>query len=172
MPVAPPQSPPQIANPMVPLPHGVVFAPGQTQSTNTSSQQNPSQQVIGTDAQPFSVFAYFGAIRSVTLTFPNLPKRATRNNPITPLYSGQNLLTVRSGSYLLFTCSLMGGVPAQGAIITVTPQAITQSGVRVTGPFLGSERFITFQAVVTVKQAPFTQTVQGTVFAQLSLSTQ
>lgn len=161
----------QVANSMVPLPNGIMYQPGLTQSTNTSSQANPGQQFIGADAQPFNLFVTPGTPAQVTVTFPNLPKRATRNNPITQLFSGQNNLSVGANDYLLLDCSLMGVGQAAQATLTVKSQALTKTGVIAVGPFLGGENFVTFQAIVIASNAAISQYISGTVSAKLYLAT-
>jgi hypothetical protein len=158
-----------VAAPMVITPGGQTFAPGQTQSTNTNANPNAQTQFVGADSVPFSALGNPSSPTKITVTFPNLPKRNLGPNPLTPLYASADNQSLQVGpnGYLLLLCFIQGSPGAAGTVVTATPQAITKTGTIVTGPHLGSENFLTFQAVVTIANSPLTQQVSGTVGAHL-----
>jgi hypothetical protein len=145
-------------------------APGQTQATNTNANPNPQNQLVGVDSAQFTGQGNPTLPTAITVTFPNLPVRNQRNNPLSALGASRNRLYVQANRHLLLTVFVQGTNGAPGTIVTAKPQALTTAGVVVPGPFLGSENFETFQAVVTIANSPLIQTVTGSVVAHLHLA--
>lgn len=152
------------------MPRGIVYAPGQTQSTNTSANPNPQMQLVGADAVAFAISASPARSTTLIVTFPNLPVRDVQNNPLTGLASTKNTLQIGPNGHLLLFCFVQGQNAANGTVVTATPIAITKDGVRATGPFLGSEVFATFQAKIVVSNSPIAQQVKGSIGAHLMLA--
>ncbi len=167
MPIPPPVTSAPIA---VPLLNGQPYAPGQTQSTNTNANPNPQNQLVGVDAVTFVGQGNPAIPTKITVTFPNLPVRNVQQNPLTPLQASNKNLITSPNTHLLLVVFVQGSPGAAGTVITAAPQARTVSGVIMPGPFLGSENFLTFQAVITIANSPLVQTVRGSVVAHLHLA--
>lgn len=128
-------------------------------------------QLLGIDAATFQLTAANGY--SQTITFSALPSRNNTINPLNALQSSGTNVTILAKDQLIFLAFPQGVAvaPADYPLVSVTPLAIDTSNVRVPGPFLGSNTFQTFQAVVSAYvPTGFTGTISGMVAGMLYLS--
>ena len=160
---------------------GPALSPDPTQVNTLPSVQPPisatassTPQLLGFDAVQFS-FALNGGLGTQTVTFPQLPYRNNTANPLAVnTNAGQQTYTPQPIDLLMLDVSLQfnlqtTAIPA-GTVIGAIGQAITSANVRVLGPFLGHDTYVTFQAVVTASSSVMTGPVAGFVVARLWLS--
>jgi hypothetical protein len=134
--------------------------------------------LLGVDAQPFS-FTLNGAglvTAEITVAFPALPVRNNSTSSINAKNTQTDPLSILSGSRLIMIVGVQGlAIPGDTlANVTADAQAITTDNIYLPGPFLGSGKFRTFQAVIDVSATNFgTLTdaiVSGYVWAVLYLA--
>jgi hypothetical protein len=110
--------------------------------------------LLGVDAQPFNAMLNgSGAVNvSLTVSFPALPVRNGTNNPINNLGTQSDVLSILPENRLILLVSVQGIADIPGVIVSAiaAPQAITGDNTYLPGPFLGSGKFRTFQAVISL----------------------
>jgi hypothetical protein len=115
--------------------------------------------LIGVDAQPFSFTLNGDGLvnAEITIAFPALPVR----NSTTSAINGQNTqtdpLSIIPGSRLIMLVGIQSLQTPDDTLASVTAaaQAITADNTYLPGPFLGSGKFRTFQAVIDVSATNF-----------------
>lgn len=155
---------------------GPQLTPEPTQVQSLPSQPPPpagassTPLLLGFDAAQFTL-ALSGGLATATLTFPQLPYRNNTANPLAVnTNAGQQTYTPQAIDLLMIDVSIQNLVAPNGTVVGVSGQAITAANLRVIGPFLGHDKYVTFQAVVAANSSASTGTVSGFVVARLWLS--
>lgn len=126
-------------------------------------------QVLGSDAVVFTLPIPTPA---VIVTFPNLPKRNNTVNPLIASTVSPAPLSIAAKDHLLFYVFVQNANVPANVSLNVTAQALARGNIVVPGPFLGSNVFTGFRAVLSVN-APDTltgQVITGVVCGTLHLS--
>lgn len=155
---------------------GAELMPEPTQVQTLPSQPPPpagassTPLLIGFDAAQFSISLTAGVGVQV-VTFPNLPYRNNTTNPLAPnTNAGLQTYTPQPIDLLMIDVSLQNLIAMPGTVVSVSGQALNAKGLAIVGPFLGHDKYITFQAAVSVSGGASSGFVSGFVVARLYLS--
>lgn len=132
-----------------------------TSLTTANVPTDNATVLIGIDVVSYRV----GPTGSIDLTFPNLPVRNNKTNPVQPFLTTQKPFSVLQGDTLLFVTFPQGTAQP----VDTQPYGVVSNVNRYPGPFLGSNTYTGFSVTVTGTSGTTGQVI-GMLFLQRGTS--